>query len=420
MSSAGSAVGAVGAVGAGGAWGSGGAASAGSSQTAQLLYLDNAATGPVRREVLEAMLPLLTTWFGNPSSHHTVGEAAADALHGARQRVARALGMRAGDIVFTSGGTEANNLAVKGIAIAAMLGRGARHVVTTPIEHESILESVAYLERVHGFEVTLLPVDDVGRVSPDAVAQSLRDDTALVSIGYANNEIGTVQDVRAIAEVTRARGVPLHLDAVQAAGWLPLRDLGADAISIAGHKVGAPKGTGALAVRGRIPLEPLLHGGGQERERRSGTENVAGAVALATALDLAERERDADAAALTELRDAFIARVLAGLPNSRLTGDPVLRLPATASFTFAGTSGEAVLLELERRGIVTSSGSACAAGSDEPSHVLVALGIEPEVAQTSVRFSFPHGLRAESGGLDGVADALIASVETVASHGLPR
>ncbi|NII71436.1 cysteine desulfurase [Microbacterium ulmi] len=375
-----------------------------------MLYLDNAATTPVRPEVLEAMMPFLTRWFGNPSSHHTVGEAAAEALGEARRRVARVLGMRASDVVFTSGGTEANNLAVKGIAVAAQLHGGARHVVTTPIEHESILESVDHLRRVHGFEVTHVPVDAGGRLDPDAVAAALRDDTAVLTFGYANNEVGTIQDVAAIAAVARERGIPVHVDGVQAAGWLPLSGLGADAISIAGHKVGAPKGTGALGVRGRIPLEPLLHGGGQERGRRSGTEDVAGAVGLATALELAEAERDAEAARLTVLRDAFISRVLVLVPSARLTGDSAHRLPATASFTFAGTSGEAVLLELERRGVVSSSGSACAAGSDEPSHVLLAMGIGPEVAQTAVRFTFPHGLRDS---LDAVADAVAASVAAV-------
>lgn len=373
-----------------------------------MLYLDNAATTAVRPEVLEAMLPFLTRWFGNPSSHHTVGEAAAGALADARSRVARVLGMRAGDIVFTAGGTEANNLAMKGIVLGAT---GRRHVVTTPIEHESILESVDYLHRLHGVDATFVPVSSTARVSADAVAAALRDDTALVSIGYANNEVGTVQDVAAIAAVTAERGIPLHLDAVQAAGWLPLAGRGADAISLAGHKFGAPKGTGVLAVRGRIPLEPLVHGGGQERGRRSGTENVAGAVGLATALELAETEREAEASRLTAQRDAFISRVLTEVPSARLTGDPVHRLPATASFTFAGTSGEAVLLELERRGIVSSSGSACAAGSDDPSHVLLAMGIAPEIAQTAVRFTFPHGWDQST---DAVATAVAASVAAVA------
>ncbi|WP_448720104.1 cysteine desulfurase family protein [Microbacterium natoriense] len=349
-----------------------------------MLYLDHAAASPVRSEVLDAMRPYLTGVFGNPSSHHTVGEAAASALEDARRRVARVLGMRAGDVVFTSGGTEANNLAVKGV----VLGSDRRHLVVSPIEHESILESADYLRRLHGVEVTSLEVDSAGRISADAVAAAIRPDTALVAIGHANNEIGTVQDVAVIRTLTQDAGVLLHVDAVQSAGWLPLDVLGADAVAVAGHKLGAPKGTGALAVRGRIPLEPLLHGGGQERGRRSGTEDVAGAVALVTALELADAERAALSAQVGADTQRFIADVLAAVPQALLTGDPVHRLPGTASFTFAGVSGEAVLLELERRGVVSSSGSACAAGSDEPSHVLLACGIPPEVAQTSVRFTF--------------------------------
>jgi len=383
-----------------------------------MLYLDNAATTPVRPEVLEAMMPFLTRWYGNPSSHHTVGEAAADALADARARVARVLGLRTGDIVFTSGGTEANNLAIKGIAIAAAQRRegGRAHVVTTPIEHESVLESVSYLERVHGFATTLVPVDANARVSTDAVTQSLRDDTVLVTIGYANNEVGTIQDAAALAAVVRERRIPFHLDGVQAAGWLTLSadELGYDAISLAGHKLGAPKGTGVLGIRGRIPLEPLMHGGGQARGRRSGTEDVAGAVGFATALELAETERVEASARVAAIRDRFIARVLERVPSARLTGEPAHRLAGTASFTFAGTSGEAVLLELERRGVVSSSGSACAAGSDEPSHVLVAMGIAPELAQTAVRFTFPRWLNAP---LDAVADAVEASVAAVSEPG---
>ncbi|QNA92218.1 MULTISPECIES: cysteine desulfurase family protein [unclassified Microbacterium] len=352
-----------------------------------MLYLDHAATSPVRPEVLEAMQPSLTGVFGNPSSHHTAGEAAASALDDARARVARVLGMRAGDIVFTAGGTEANNLAVKGIVLAA-LDSGRRHLVISPIEHESILESAEYLRRFHAVEVTTLPVDPRGRIAPDALSAAIREDTALVSIGHANNEIGTVQDAAALAAVTRAARVPLHLDAVQSAGWLALNALGADAVSIAGHKLGAPKGIGALAVRGRVPVEPVLHGGGQERGRRSGTENVAGAVALATALELADRERETVSSLVGSTTARFITLVLDGVPDAALTGDRDHRLPATASFTFAGTSGESVLLELERRGVISSSGSACAAGSDDPSHVLLACGVPAEVAQTAVRFSF--------------------------------
>jgi cysteine desulfurase len=377
------------------------------------LYLDNAATTPVRPEVVEAMAPYLTRWFGNPSSHHEVGEAAASALDDARARVAAILGMRPGDIVFTSGGTESNNTAVKGLVLGA-LPRGKRHLVTTAIEHESVLASGDYLARLHGVEVTYAPVDGTGTLSPADLAATMRDDTALVSVGYGNNEVGTVQDAAALAAVAHERNVPLHLDAVQAAGWLPLAGLGADAITVAGHKIGAPKGTGILAVRGRLPLEPLLHGGGQERGRRSGTPDVAGAVAFATALSLAEAERVGEAERVTAIRDSFIARVLATVPGARLTGHPTRRLPGTASFVFPGVNGETVLLELERRGVVSSSGSACAAGSDEASHVLLALGIEADDARTAVRFTLPHGLTRN---LDAVAIAVAEAVTAVGSRG---
>ncbi|MGQ7310586.1 cysteine desulfurase family protein [Microbacterium arabinogalactanolyticum] len=383
-----------------------------------MLYLDHAATSPVRPEILEAMRPYLTDVFGNPSSHHTAGEAAADALESARARVAAALGMRAGDVVFTSGGTEANNSAVKGILLGALdADPRRRHLITTPIEHESVLESARYLERFHDVDVTLIPVSESGVVDPDGLAAALRPETALISIAHANNEIGTVQDIAALASVAREHRVPMHVDAVQSAGWLDLRTLGrdarVDAISIAGHKLGAPKGTGALAVRARVPLEPLLHGGGQERGRRSGTEDVAGAVALATALELAEAERARSSAAVMAATEAFIAGVLRTVPQARLTGHPTRRLPGTASFTFRGVSGEPVLLELERRGVISSSGSACAAGSAEPSHVLVACGIDPLVAQTSVRFTFgrtplPDGAPAQ------LAALVAASVQAVA------
>lgn len=374
------------------------------------LYLDNAATTPVRPEVLEAMAPYLTRVYGNPSSHHEVGEAAASALDDARARVAAVIGMRTGDVVFTSGGTESNNAAIKGI----VLGGPRRHLVTTAIEHESVLASADYLERLHGATVTYAPVDATGTLTPDALAACLRDDTALVSIGYANNEIGTIQDAAALAAVAHARGVPLHLDAVQAAGWLPLSGTGADAVTVAGHKVGAPKGTGILAVRGRLAFEPLLHGGGQERGRRSGTPDVAGAVAIATALTLAEAERAEAAARVGALSAAFITRVLARVPGARLTGHPERRLPGTASFVFPGTNGETVLLELERRGIVSSSGSACAAGSDEASHVLLAVGVDHDEARTAVRFTLPRTLTAS---LDPVADALVDAVTAVGSRG---
>ncbi len=396
------------------------------------MYLDHAATTPVRREVLEAMTPYLTTAFGNPSSSHAAGVAARDALEDARRAVARHLGMRAKDVIFTSGGTEGNNLAIKGIAIGSLLTRGRRHLVTTAIEHSSVRESVRFLERVHGFDATIVPVDDHGRVDPDEVASALREETALVSLGHANNEIGTVQSLAELAAVCRDAGVPSHIDAVQSAGWLPLtpepsaqdrpaqtlsgpdpdasagnrrRRAGVDAIVVSGHKIGAPKGTGAAAVRGAVPFEPLLHGGGQERGRRSGTESVAGAVALRTALDIAEREREEAALRVTAARDAFIADVLARVPGARLTGHPSARLPHIASFTIEGVNGETLLLDLERHGVVASSGSACSAGSTDPSPVLLAIGISADEARTAIRFSLPR----VPADLAPVADALAAA-----------
>lgn len=376
-----------------------------------MIYLDAAATSAVRREVLEAMWPYLTGDFGNPSSHHTVGESAARALADARATVASWLGCRASEIVFTSGGTEADNLAIKGIALARPRGR---HLVTTAIEHEAVLASVDYLVRVHGFEADVLPVQHDGLLDPAVFAAALRPDTTLATVMLANNEVGTVQPIPELAALAHAHGIPFHTDAVQAAGWLPLdvRALGVDALSISGHKLGAPKGVGALYVSGRLPVEPVLHGGGQERGRRSGTENVAGAVGLATAVRLTETDRSARAAAAVAARDAFVAGVLAEVPDARLTGHAEQRLPASASFVFPGTNGEAVLLELERRGVVSSSGSACAAGSEDASHVLLALGYPEDIARTAVRFSWGPDVGASE--LVPVARAVGESVRAVA------
>ena len=386
-----------------------------------MIFLDAAATTPVRREVLEAMWPYLTGEFGNPSSRHSLGDAAATALAGARAATAKALGCRPGEITFTSGGTEADNLAVKGIALARRAADPRLdRVVISAVEHPAVEESARYLERVHGFAVDVVPVDGHGRVTQDALAAVLRPETAVVSIMYANNEVGTVQPIARLAALARAHGVPFHTDAVQAAGWLPLDTaaLGVDALSISGHKLGAPKGNGALFLRGRTRVEPVIHGGGQERGRRSGTENVAGAVALATALTLAGEARPERAGRVAALREDFIRTVLAGVPGAILTGHPAERLPSVASFCFPGTSGESVLLELERQGVICSSGSACAAGSDEPSPVLLALGIEPAVAQTAVRFSFDATVTAAE--LQEAAAAVRTAVGSVRSLGQPN
>lgn len=398
------------------------------------LYLDTAAAAPVRREALEAAWPYLAGAFGNPSSHHEFGRGPAEALTDARARVAMMLGMRATDITFTSGGTEADNLAIIGMALGARTqgrtqsqGRAGtavpprRHIVTSPIEHEAVLASVEFLARVHGFTVTEVAPTSDGTVTPEALTAAIRPDTVLVSLGYANNEIGTVADIPTLAGIAHEDGVLFHTDAVQAAGWLPLSGLGVDALSLAGHKVGAPKGIGVAAIRARVPVEPLIHGGGQESGRRSGTENVALAVAFATALELAEAERHEAADRVRAIRDEFIATVLEAVPGAFLTGAQgtagpdgrPARTPNHASFCFSNTSGEAVLLELERRRVTASSGSACAVGSDEPSHVLTALGVAAEVAQTSVRFTFPSSITYDQG--RAAARAVISAAESLAS-----
>ncbi|MET3450026.1 cysteine desulfurase family protein [Curtobacterium sp. 1544] len=379
-----------------------------------MFYLDRAATTPVRREVLEAMWPYLTGTFGNPSSTHGVGDAAARGLADARAAVARVLGCRPAEVVFTTGGTEGANTAVKGIALASPRGR---HVVTSAIEHEAVLESCRYLERFHGFEVTVLPVDALGVVDPSALRAALRPDTTLVSIAHADNEIGTVQDVRALAAVAHEVGARFHTDAVQSAPWLPvgLDVLGVDALSLSGHKVGAPKGTGVLAIRSGVALEPLLHGGGQERGRRSGTEDVAGAVAVATALTLLAATRSESAARATVNREAVLDGVLAAVPGAFVSGSRTARLPGHASFCFPGVNGETVLLELEQRDVVSSSGSACAAGSTEASHVLTALGLSDEVARTALRLTFDASLtEAEVPVVVGAVAESVAAVRTLA------
>ena len=379
-----------------------------------MIYLDAAATTPVRREVLEAMWPVLTTDYGNPSSSHTVGESAARALDYARRLVAKELTCRPNDVVFTSGGTEADNLAIKGISLARPK---AKHIVASAIEHPAVLETLDYLQRFHGFRITLLPVTAEGLVEEGTLRDALTEETTLCTIMYANNEVGTVQSIPALASICREKGVRFHTDAVQAAGWLSLNtaELGVDALSISGHKLGAPKGCGVLFVRSRLPLEPLVHGGGQERGRRSGTENVAGAVAMATALQLAQQERIANTAGSVARRDHLINAVLNGVEGALLTGHREQRLPNIASFCFPGASGEAILLELERAGVVSSSGSACAAGASEPSAVLLALGLEPDIAQTALRLSWTAATGDAEIAL--AARAVVSSVKSIQGLG---
>lgn len=379
-----------------------------------MIYLDAAATTPVRQDVLDVIIPLLTSDYGNPSSTHSMGQTAARALHYARGTAATVLGVRTGDVVFTSGGTESNNLAIKGLALGSPRGR---HLIHSAIEHPSVAQACAYLVKHHGFELDVAPVEANGILEMDAFTSLLRPDTTLVSVMAVNNEVGTVQPVAEVAAAAHAVGALVHCDGVQAAGWLDMAGIAAhvDALGISGHKIGGLKGAGLLMVRGKLALEPLLHGGGQERERRSGTENVAGAVATATALSLAA------AANATGTADGygehFINTVLGGLNTdgrirARLTGDPERRVPGIVSFVFPETGGETVLLELERRGVMCSSGSACAAGSTDPSHVLLAMGYEEDTAHTAVRLSFTRTVKEAE--IATAARAVVAAVQAIA------
>jgi len=350
------------------------------------IYLDHAATTPLRREVLEAMIPFLTESFGNPSSIHAYGRAARAALDGAHEQVAADLGAEAREIVFTSGGTEANNLALKGAAWAGK-ARGHR-IVTSAVEHHAVGHTLRYLEKF-GFEIVELPVDRYGRVDPDQLEGALTDRTILVSIMLANNEVGTIQPIARIAEVVHARpGILLHVDAVQAAPYLAIdiRALGADLLSLGAHKFEGPKGMGALYVRHGTHILAQQQGGSQERHRRAGTEDVAGAVGLATAYHLTCGERSETATRIVSQRDRLAAAVLA-VPGVELTGHPTDRLPGLLSLVASDTDGGAVAMALDLEGIACSIGSACATGSAEVSDVLTAMGYPEDEARGALRLS---------------------------------
>ena len=379
-----------------------------------IVYLDHAGTTPLAPEVLHAMTPYFTELFGNPSSIHTVGQEARYALDEARERVARVLNCRPRDVVFTSGGTESDNAAIVGGATA--LQETGNHIITSSVEHHAVLHTAQHLES-QGFEVTYLPVDSDGVVQPEAVQRAITDKTTLVSIMYANNEIGVVNPIPEIAQVIDQRAAELsrtilfHSDAVQAAGYLDLnvRMLGVDLLSLSGHKFHGPKGTGVLFIRRGAPFLPYLLGGGQERERRSGTENIPGIVGLSVALEAANARREATGRHCGELRDRIVAEVLERVPGSRLNGHPTRRLPNNANFSFPGVEGEPILLGLDMAGIAASSGSACSSGSLEPSHVLLALGQSAEVARGSLRLTLGKDNTEEQ--VDYLIDVLVGLVE---------
>ena len=358
--------------------------------TGSRIYLDHAATTPLDPTVFEVMRPYLWSEAGNPSSVHSAGRRAREAVDTAREQVASVLSCKPGEVIFTSGGTEADNLAVIGLALAEA-GRG-RHIVTTAIEHHAVLFAARWL-RTRGFEMRELAVDQAGRVDPADFERSVRPDTTLVSIGLANNEIGTIQDIPTLARIAQSAGARVHTDAVQAAGQLDINvdRLGVDLLSLSAHKLYGPKGVGALYVREGVNLERRAFGGAQERDRRAGTENVPGIVGLGEALMRAEAERERQITHMRSLSAALVERVTAGCPNVRVTGDPDRRLPAFAPFAFADIDAESLLIRLDLEGIAVSTGAACTSGSLEPSHVIEALGLPERYRRGSLRCTVGRG-----------------------------
>ncbi len=358
----------------------------------RLIYMDHAATTAVRPEALEAMLPYFGVSFGNPSSIYTLAQEARNAVDDARQTIAGLIGCRISELIFTSGGTESDNTALKGVAFA--LRNVGNHIITTAVEHHAILHTCHQLEQF-GFDVTYLPVDRHGLVDPDDVAKAITDRTILVSVMLANNEIGTIEPVAAIARTVKQearrldRNILMHTDAVQGAGFLDLnvRELGVDLMSLSAHKFHGPKGVGVLYVKRGTPFEPQMMGGGQERERRSGTENVPGIVGMAEAFRLACQERKTTAARCVAMRDRIIEGLQDRVEHAHLNGHPVERLPNNVNISFEAVEGEPILLGLDFAGISASSGSACSSASLEPSHVLLAIGLAAELAQGSVRIT---------------------------------
>jgi cysteine desulfurase len=353
------------------------------------IYLDHAATTAVDPRVVEAMLPYWTQHYGNASSVYNLGRKAHHALDQARQTVAEILNCMPNEVVFTSCGTESDNLALRGVAFERRHRANKNHIISSPIEHHAIGHTAEQLEKQFGFKVTYVPVDQYGMVDPDDVEQAIRPDTATISIMYANNEVGTIEPIAEIGKIARAHKIPFHTDAVQAGGSLSLdvKALNVDMMSLSAHKFYGPKGVGVLYARRGLPFLPMQTGGGHERKRRAGTENVPYIVGLATALKLAYQEIRESNERITRLRDKLIAGVLERIPDSQLSGHPTQRLANNASFLFKYVEGESILLNLDLLGVAASSGSACTSGSLEPSHVLRAMGFPHEVAHGSLRLS---------------------------------
>jgi cysteine desulfurase len=351
------------------------------------LYFDHAATTAVDPRVVDVMLPFFTTGYGNASGSYALAREARRAIDRSRDTCGEILGCRSAEVIFTSCGSESNNLALKGVAFASR-DRG-RHIVTTAVEHHAISHTCEYLERHAGMEITVVPVDSFGRVDPDAIGRALRDDTVLVSVMLANNEIGTIQPIREVADVVHARGIPLHTDAVQAPASLDLNveGLGVDLLSLSAHKFNGPKGVGLLYIRRGTPILPQQQGGGQERGLRSGTENTASIAGMARALELAVEGREQYRAHCQVLRNRLVGGVLSTIDGAMLTGHPTDRLANNASFAFRGADGEALLMGLDLEGIAASAGSACTSGTLEVSHVLRAIGLDDDLGGGSLRLT---------------------------------
>ena len=369
----------------------------------RLIYLDNAATTKTAPEVVEAMLPYFSENYGNPSSVYSFASKNKDAVTEQREIIARALGAKSNEIYFTAGGTESDNWALKATA-EAYASRG-KHIITTKIEHHAILHTGEYLEG-RGFEVTYLDVDDKGLVRPEDVEAAIRPDTILISVMFANNEIGTIEPIKAIGEIARRHNVLFHTDAVQAFGQVPINvdELGVDMLSASGHKLNGPKGIGFLYIRKGVKIRSFIHGGAQERKRRAGTENVPGIIGLGKAVERAVATMAERSAKEIGLRNHLISRVLEESPYCRLNGDPVDRLPNNANFSFRFIEGESLLIMLDMKGICASSGSACTSGSLDPSHVLLAIGLPHEIAHGSLRLTLGEETTRED--IDYVVDSL--------------
>ncbi|MBN7772222.1 cysteine desulfurase NifS [Clostridium aminobutyricum] len=350
------------------------------------IYLDHAATTPLKKEVLDEMLPYLTTYYGNPSSGYSIGKESKKALEHARERVANAIHANENEIFFTSGGTEADNWALRGAAYQN--AHKGKHIITTSIEHHAVLHTCRQLEK-EGFEVTYLPVDKFGFLPIQQVAEAIRTDTILLSVMAANNEIGTLQPIREIGELADKNGIYFHTDAVQTAGNIKVdvNELPVDLLSVSGHKFYGPKGVGALYIRNGVEIQPYMNGGGQERYKRAGTENVAGIVGMGKAMEIAAQGLTDHPSHVIYLRDKMIQYILQKIPFTQLNGHPTKRLPGNVNISFQFVEAASLLILLDKKGIAASSGSACSSASSEPSHVLHAIGLSDELAHSSLRFS---------------------------------